>query len=52
LVEFRITVDHDFELAAPEHSDAARAFGAQRYYERLARNAERVGNPENSLNLL
>jgi len=52
LIEVVVALDHNLELAAGEGAQASGMLGAERDDERLARDAERVGDSEDSLDFL
>jgi len=52
LIEVVVALDHNLELAAAEGAEASRILSAERDDERLARDAERVGDSEDSLDFL
>jgi len=52
LIEVVVALDHNFKFAVGEGAQVSGMLGAERDDERLARDAERVGDSEDSLDFL
>jgi cold shock protein len=52
LIEVGVAIDDDFEFARAEPAQTAGMLGAQRNYQRLARDSQRVGHREDAFDFL